>query len=63
MTEQTASQKTQTEKNVVVITLTNEQREQIKKQTGKLINVLRITPQELEERANPVALPYIEQDN
>lgn len=38
--------------NEVMLTLTKEQQDQIKKQTGKLINVLKLTPQELEERAS-----------
>ncbi len=42
-----------TKPNEVIITLTEEQQEQIKKQTGKLVNVLKLTPQELEDRANP----------
>ncbi len=38
----------------LVIKLTEEQSQQIKRVTGKLLTELKLTAQELEERANPL---------
>jgi hypothetical protein len=40
----------------IIIRLTEEQREQIKGRTGKLVTELKI--QHVEGRANPVAMPF-----